>query len=107
MCAHKGIASKEPVICVRSDHSLMSLSQPEVCSCEPQSGDNSGLPVAVGNILLKGFICKDLFLVLAEQRRGKEPSSPRRGFGTASTSGTGINYIQRVVFSSATENKAL
>lgn len=79
----------------------MSLHQAEFWSCEPEPADNSDFSLAAGNVLLKESICKDFFLVLAGQRRGKEPSSLRRGFGTASMSGIGINHIHRVV------NKAL
>lgn len=72
----------------------MSLHQAEFWSCEPESGGKSDLSVTAENILWKESTCKDLFLVLAEQRRGKEPSSLRRGFGTASMSGIEFNSLQ-------------
>jgi len=56
-------------------------------SCELHSGDNTDLSVTVKIISLKDFIVKALFLVLAEQRREKEHSFRKHGFGTASMSG--------------------
>lgn len=77
-------------------HSLLSESAPAralVLWARVTFISHTDLSVTAENVWLKESVCKDLFLIPAEQRRGKEPSSLRRGFGTASMSGIDINYI--------------
>lgn len=75
-------------------HFVMNLYQLEFgWACELHSDDNNDLSVTVKTVLLKELIAKDLFLVLAEQRREKELSFLKRGFGTASMSGIDKEFL--------------